>query len=97
MLSLSSISFNFLVEIPKILAAIQSSANQRVSYNINLCLLFSSSLHRRLVVRIRGKPSLFVPCDAAFVAPPCNLACTHDMSPLWHPKQQNVSQEFAVS
>ena len=25
------------------------------------------------------------------------LACTHDMSLLWHPKQQQVWQEFAVS
>ena len=25
------------------------------------------------------------------------LACTHDMSPLWQPKQQKVSQEFTVS
>ena len=34
-------------------------------------LLFSGSWHRRLVVRIRGKPSFFVRCGAAFVAPPC--------------------------
>ena len=38
---------------------------------INRCLLFISSQQRRLVVRIRGKPSFFVHCGAAFVAPPC--------------------------
>ena len=57
-------------EIPKILAAMQG-VRTSVSVIINRCLLFSSSWHRRLVVRMWCKPSFFVHCGVAFVTPPC--------------------------
>ena len=42
-----------------------------VSVIINRCLLFSSSWHRRLVVRMWCKPSFFIHCGVASVTPPC--------------------------
>ena len=71
MLYFSSISFNFLVR--RFRKSLQQckAVRTNMSVIINRCLLFSSSWHRRLVVRMWCKPIFLVHCGVAFVTPPC--------------------------